>query len=44
MFDRGLFIFPQKSNVDFHGQLLLIEKSEIDNFGLVRFLWFFALH
>ena len=39
-FDPGLFIFHQKSNVDFLGQLLLIYKSQFDNFGLVRFIWF----
>ena len=33
-FDRGLFIFHQKSNVDFRGQLLSIYKSEFNNFGL----------
>ena len=37
MFDHGLFIFHQKSNVDFRGQLLFIDKSEFDNFGLVEF-------
>ena len=44
MFDRGLFIFHQKSNVEFRGQLLLIKNSEFDNFGLVRFLRFLAFH
>ena len=43
-FDQGLFIFHQKSNVDFRGQLLFIKKSEFDNLGLVRFLWFLAFH
>ena len=37
-FDQGLFIFHQKSNVDFQGQLRFIDKSEFDNFGLVGFL------
>ena len=44
MFDQGLFIFHEKSNVDFRGQLLLIDKSEFDNFHLVRFLWFLDWH
>ena len=44
MFDQGLFIFHQKSNVDFRGQLLFIDKSEFDNFGLVGFLWFLAFY
>ena len=44
MFDHGLFIFYQKSNVDFRGQLLFIDKSEFDNFGLVVFLWFLAFY
>ena len=43
-FDQGLFIFHQKSNVDFMGQLLFIDKSEFDNLGLVGFLWFLAFH
>ena len=43
-FDRGQFIFHQKSNVDLQGQLILIYKSEFDNFSLVRFLWFLAFH
>ena len=43
-FDQGLFIFHQKSNVDFRGQLLSIDKSEFDNFGLVGFLWFLDFH
>ena len=38
MFDQGLLIFHQKSNVDFQGQLLLIYKSEFDNFGLFGYL------
>ena len=42
MFDQRLFIFHQKSNVDFQGQLLSISKSEFDHFGLFRFLWFLA--
>ena len=44
MFDRGLFIFHQKSNVDFRGQLLSIYKSEFDHCGLFRFLWFLAFY
>ena len=32
MFDLALFIFNQKSNVDFRGQLLSIYKSEFDHF------------
>ena len=43
-FDHGLFIFHQKSNVDFRGQLLFIDKSEFDNFGLVGFLWFLSFY
>ena len=50
MFDHGLFIFHQKSNVDFRGQLLFIDKSEFDNFGLftyklkdLDFIWAFNL-
>ena len=43
-FDHGLFIFHQKSNVDFRGQLLFIGKSEFDNFGLVGFLWFLTFY
>ena len=39
-----MFIYHQKSNVDFRGQLLSICKSECDNFGLFRFLWFLAFH
>ena len=37
-FDQALFIFHQKSNVDFRGQLLSIYKSEFNHFGLLRFL------
>ena len=44
MFDRALFTFHQKSNVDFRGQLLSIYKSEFDNVGLFRFFWFLALY
>ena len=43
-FDQGLFIFHQKSNVDFRGQLLLIYKSEFDNFRVFGFLWFLDFH
>ena len=43
-FDRGLFIFYQKSNIDFRGQLLSIYKSEFDHFGLFIFLWFLDLY
>ena len=43
-FDQGLFIFHQKSNVDFRCQLLLIYEAEFDNFDLVRFLWFLAFY
>ena len=44
MFDRGLFIFHQKSNADFRDQLPSIYKSEFDHFGLFRFLWFLSFH
>ena len=43
-FDHGLCIFHQKSNVDFRGQLLFIDKSEFDNISLVGFLWFLAFY
>ena len=39
-----MFIFHQKSNVDFRGKLRLIYKSEFDYFGLIRFLWFLDFH
>ena len=39
-----MFIYHQKSNVDFRGQLLSICKSEFDYFDLFRFLWFLAFH
>ena len=44
MFDRGLFILHEKSNVDFRGQLLSIYKSEFDHFGIFRFLLFIAFY
>ena len=35
-----MFIFNPNLSVDFRGQLLSKYKSEFDNFGLFRIIWF----